>query len=116
MFAKHHCNIGLVDRKFSEYANSGRKPRIDWQKSLRLAVLIIFSVIAAGMSQAQTANTGAITGTILDQSGAVIPDADVAVTSESNASVRKVTTGNDGVYRVSLLPPGSYRIEATKDG
>jgi hypothetical protein len=81
-----------------------------------LVALILFCVATVITSRAQTANTGAITGTIVDQSGAVIPDTDITVISESNASERKVTTGNDGVYRVSLLSPGSYRIEASKNG
>lgn len=120
MFAKHYCSPGFVDHMFSKYAKWGRKHRINWQlgtlTSVRLVVLIFFTVITAGMSHAQTANTGAITGTIADPSGAVVPNVDIVVTNESNASARNVTTGADGIYRVSLLPPGSYRIEAKKSG
>src|ERR1700678_223860 len=120
MFAKYYCDLGSTDRIFSKFGKSGRNPGMNWPWCTLACVgpvmLILFSVVTAVTSQAQTANTGAITGTIVDQSGAVIPGADVTVTSEANASERKVTTGTDGVYRVSLLSPGSYDIEASKNG
>jgi hypothetical protein len=81
-----------------------------------LLSLFIFSTISAVTSSAQTASTGAITGAVVDISGAVISGAAVRVVSESNASVRTVETASDGVYRVSLLPPDTYRVEAAKDG
>jgi Carboxypeptidase regulatory-like domain/TonB dependent receptor/TonB-dependent Receptor Plug Domain len=85
-------------------------------KAVQLVVLLIVSIGTAVTSQAQTANTGAITGTISDQSGAAVPNVEVDVTNQSNASTRNVATGADGSYRVSLLPPGSYRIEAKRTG
>ena len=86
----------------------------------RLLVILVIGVIvfteAGGMSWAQTANTGALTGTVTDVSGAVVANADVTVDSEASGATRKAITGVDGVYRVPLLPPGSYRVEASKDG
>ena len=76
---------------------------------------IIFGTYAT-VSRAQTANTGALTGTITDASGAVVASAEVSVVSEATGATRKAVTGSDGVYRVPLLPPGSYRIQASRDG
>jgi hypothetical protein len=42
--------------------------------------------------------------------------ADVMVTSEATGAVRKAITGSDGVYRVPLLPPGTYSIQAGRSG
>jgi len=63
----------------------------------------------------QTASTGALSGTVTDPSGAVVPNAAVKLTSADTSQVRTTTTGPNGAYKFSLLPPGSYRVrfEAT---
>jgi hypothetical protein len=57
-----------------------------------------------------------MTGTVTDSSGGVVRNAQIEVVSEANESKRKAVTGADGVYRVPLLPPGSYRVQATSTG
>jgi Carboxypeptidase regulatory-like domain len=59
---------------------------------------------------AQTAGTGALTGTVTDPSGAVVPNATVTATSLDTGQARMATTGADGTYSISLLPPGNYRV------
>jgi hypothetical protein len=81
-----------------------------------LAVWILAIGAAAAVSWAQTAGTGALTGVVTDNSGAVVANVEVTVTSEATGATRKVTTGTDGIYRVLLLSPGSYRVEASKSG
>ena len=51
---------------------------------------------------AQTASTSALTGTVTDASGGVIPNATVTFTSADTAQVRTATTGADGTYRFSV--------------
>jgi len=65
---------------------------------------------------AQTAGTGALTGTIKDPSGAVIPNATVTATSVDTGQVRTSPTGADGTYRLTLLPPGNYRVRIEAGG
>ncbi len=77
-----------------------------------LAVLCLFS----GLMPAQTASTGAVTGTLSDASGAVIAGATVKVTHETTGETRTVTSHKDGTFLVPLLPPGSYRLEASSRG
>jgi hypothetical protein len=68
----------------------------------------LFVMIASG----QATQTGGITGVVTDKSGALVPGATVNVISDSTGqSVRTMTTGNDGGYSVTLLSPGSYRLE-----
>lgn len=64
---------------------------------------------------AQTSATGALSGTVTDASGAVVPNATVTATSLDTGQARNATAGADGTYRFTLLPPGNYRvrIEAT---
>ena len=65
---------------------------------------------------AQTASTGAITGVITDQSGAVIPSVAVTLTSADTGQARTTTTNADGAYNFQLLPPGNYRIRFSAGG
>src|SRR5881396_919081 len=59
--------------------------------------------------------TGSIRGTVTDQSGAIIQNATVTVTNKATGDVRKVSTGNDGIFGVENLLAGEYevKIEAT---
>src|SRR5580692_20183 len=85
--------------------------------SLFCATLVaLFLVAMPATSVAQTAGTGALSGTVTDASGSVIAGAQVKVTSESSGEVRTVTTGGPGSFTVSLLLPGAYSVEVMKDG
>lgn len=74
---------------------------------LLAASLLIFSPFLL----AQTAATGALTGTATDSSGAVVPNVTITATSTDTGQTRTTTTGQDGVYKFSLLPPGTYRVK-----
>jgi carboxypeptidase family protein/TonB-dependent receptor-like protein len=60
-------------------------------------------------------NLGAITGTIQDPSGAVVPDLPLTITNVETGVKWTATTSSAGYYRVAL-PPGTYRLEAQKQG
>ena len=50
--------------------------------------------------------TGSIRGTVTDQSGAIIQNANVTVTNKATGDVRKVSTGSDGIFAVENLLAG----------
>jgi hypothetical protein len=60
--------------------------------------------------------TGTISGVISDPNSARIPHATVHARNEANGEVRQVTTGNDGLYVFSQLPPGNYELSAEVQG
>jgi Carboxypeptidase regulatory-like domain len=64
----------------------------------------------------QTGGTGALTGTINDASGAVIPNATVTLTSNQTGQARTATTNSAGSYRFALLPPGAYKLQISAAG
>ncbi|MGI8962265.1 MAG: carboxypeptidase-like regulatory domain-containing protein [Bryobacteraceae bacterium] len=49
--------------------------------------------------KAQVANTGSIQGTVLDQSGAAVPDASVTLTNSATTATSGVRTHASGVFR-----------------
>jgi len=72
--------------------------------------LLLFSI----PSYAQ-GNLGAITGTVQDKSGAVLPDAAITITNVDTSVKWTAKTSTAGYYRVPL-PPGNYRLQAEKAG
>jgi hypothetical protein len=75
-------------------------------------VLII--CIPASVAWAQA--TAEISGTIRDQSGAVLPGVEVAAT-ETETGVSRTTVSNEtGSYVLSNLPVGPYRLQASLPG
>ena len=84
------------------------------QKSiLGLSVLILVELSSA--LSAQT-GTGAISGTVTDESGAVVPNATVTVTSKSTGIARPLTTNAEGLYSAPSLLAGEYEVRAELAG
>jgi hypothetical protein len=60
-------------------------------------------------AQSQALN-GQIEGVVTDAGGATVPNASVTVRNIETGAERTVTTDTGGVYRVPLLPLGTYRV------
>ncbi len=73
-----------------------------------VAVVSIFGVFNAN-GQSQAIN-GQIEGIVSDANGAAVPNATVTVRNIGTGAERTVTTDSGGVYRVPLLPLGTYRV------
>src|SRR5262245_49000130 len=82
-------------------------------KKLRIVVGLILSSLLLFLSAlfAQTATTGALTGTITDTNGAIVSGAQIKVINETTGEERTVVSNEAGIYTVPQLPPGSYRVE-----
>ncbi len=75
-----------------------------------LASLFLFSFSAWAQS------TGSITGTVTDATGAVIPNAPVAIKNQATGEERSTKTDDAGIYLVPSLPVGKYRVEVKANG
>ena len=76
---------------------------------------LLAGVVVVAPVRAQT-GSGGITGTVLDQSGAVVPQTAVRVVNEDSGSSVETVSNDGGLYRVTSLVPGNYRVEARKEG
>ncbi len=76
-------------------------------RNLAVASLLI---VGAHSLLAQSAGTGALTGSVTDPSGASIANATVTLTSNDTNQARTTATNSDGSYRFSLVPPGNYKV------
>src|SRR6185312_11099645 len=80
-------------------------------KYLGVALLAVFSMVGVGLAQ-----TGSVTGQVLDPTGAVVPNATVTVTSEATGLSRTATTSSAGIYNFAALPPANYTVTVTASG
>jgi hypothetical protein len=72
--------------------------------------------VAAPAALGQTAVTGALSGTVTDASGAVVPNATVTISNAGNGSTQTVVTDAQGRYTASNLAPGTYKVNASTTG
>jgi hypothetical protein len=81
------------------------------------AVVFLLTGFLDGQAYGQGGATGAISGVVVDSSGASIADAEVQITdSRTETLARKITAGPDGSFTVTLLPPGTYYLLVNKPG
>ncbi|MGI8998001.1 MAG: TonB-dependent receptor domain-containing protein, partial [Pyrinomonadaceae bacterium] len=53
-----------------------------------------------------------ITGRVLDQQGAAVPNATITARNTATGQTRTTTTGDEGNYTLAQLPPGNYEVQA----
>src|SRR3954467_445052 len=79
-------------------------------------LIILLLVACAGFSTYGQTTFSSITGTVTDQSGAVVPNAQVTANNQDTGAFRHASTGADGVYIIPNLAPGTYRIQVEQKG
>jgi outer membrane receptor protein involved in Fe transport len=68
------------------------------------------------MALAQSGSTSALTGRITDPTGAVVPGVSITATATATNQTRTVVAAEDGIYRIPLLEPGTYRVRFSAGG
>jgi hypothetical protein len=79
-------------------------------------VLYLLVVVSSADVCAQSASTGALTGTVTDLTAAVVPNAKVTLRNYGTEETRTAITDRAGLYRFSLLPPGDYELTVEAAG
>src|SRR5579872_3894290 len=92
--------------------NMKSKTGVGW--ILRLVLAVSFVTIGASSVQAQI-EVGRVTGTVTDQSGAIINGAKVTlINRDTGVSATKITA--DGVYAFPAVQPGRYSVQVESTG
>ncbi len=76
-----------------------------------VAGLFLFVSLAAAQG-----TDAVLTGSVLDTTGAVVPQASVIALNINTGVAAKETSNDSGVYLFPALPPGDYTITAEKNG
>jgi hypothetical protein len=70
----------------------------------------------AGTTSVRAQATATLTGTVVDESGAVMANAVVVATSLATMLDRQTATSREGQFTVPLLTPGRYIVRVQRDG
>jgi len=81
------------------------------------SVLILLALcLFVQFLHAQSTNTGTVSGTVTDPSGAVVSGATVTLTDVATNTPRTASTNNAGHYVLVNVPPGRYDLTIRKQG
>ena len=83
--------------------------------SAALLVGIFLTTSFLNRLNAQTATSGAVTGVVTDQSGAIVPNADVEIRDVNKGTIESTKSDRDGVYRFFFLSPSRYTLTIEHD-
>lgn len=81
-----------------------------------VSIGLLISAPAFAIGLTAQSGTATLSGTVTDESGAVVNDVAITLTSESTGHQRKTKSGAEGFFILPFLPPGKYVIKAVRDG
>ncbi len=102
------------------YAHSLHAPQLT--NALRVATAALGLLLSAALmtlcipcaSYAQ--DTGYISGTVIDKSGAAVVGAEIALTNTAGSLTRSTATNGDGAYTIAGLPGDTYNLSVSAKG
>jgi outer membrane receptor protein involved in Fe transport len=80
-----------------------------------VAIICLFTTMTSVPLWSQL-ESGELTGTVTDQSGAVVPGAAVTAKNLGTGATRTSTSANNGTYTIPSLPPSRYEVTVQKEG
>ncbi len=83
------------------------------RRSVSLALLLLLPMSAPLFAQS---NTTALSGTVTDATGAVVPGAKVSLASSASGTMQTATTQSRGEYSFEQIAPGKYTLRASYSG
>ncbi len=82
----------------------------------RTAALLLFICILGVTAAFAQFDTGTITGSVTDPSGAMVPNAKVTVTNTGTGIEKSYNSDSSGNFVASALPFGNYTVSASSAG
>src|SRR6516225_5698502 len=78
--------------------------------------ILVCTIALSGVVYGQGSPTATLSGTVSDQSGAVIPGADVSAKNTANGVEVKTITVENGTFSIPALDPGTYAVTVLLPG
>ena len=100
-------------RTHDEVSHRNASGRIRWARSTLVALALAACAAAPASAQAVY---GSVAGTVVDNSGGVLPGVTVTVTSVERKVVDSVVTDEVGRFVKERLLPGTYEVKAELAG
>src|SRR5438067_1021064 len=92
-----------------------RLMKYDFCRKVGIGIVLSLVLLLAAFAQAQVL-TGTISGTVTDQTSAVIPGAKVTAVDASTGHALTTTTGTGGEYVIASVPFGFYNVTVEAAG
>lgn len=86
------------------------------QRIRRALYVCLFLAVFAAVSNAQTGNSSSISGTVVDSSGGVVPDAIVTIHDPVSGFESSATTDKTGAFSFPNVPFNPYHLSVTAKG
>ncbi|MBZ5679879.1 MAG: TonB-dependent receptor [Acidobacteriia bacterium] len=77
---------------------------------------LLLSVVIISVSAFAQSNLGAIAGTVLDPTGAVVPNAKITARDPSTGTTYDTVSSSAGSYRIGSVRPGTYHVTVSVEG
>lgn len=81
-----------------------------------MLLLCVSLLVSASLPLSAQSTFGSISGSVSDNTGAVVTDANVTLTNLGTGEKRTQSSGSDGIFTFVNLFAGSYRIDVEKQG
>ncbi|MBK5293584.1 MAG: TonB-dependent receptor [Acidobacteriia bacterium] len=81
-----------------------------------MLIRVLLALSCAALPAAAQILYGGLLGNVSDKSEAVVPGAEVTVTSEQTGAIRTASTSSAGIYQFPTLMPGSYTVSVKSSG
>src|SRR5438270_11734590 len=86
-----------------------------YKKSLCSAFVVVFCLVLGINANAQSGNSTSVTGTVVDPSGAVVPNVKVEIRNPVSGFSRSTVTDNAGRFSIPNVPFNPYHVTVTKE-
>jgi hypothetical protein len=80
-----------------------------------IALLFFVCTLPLAAAHAQS-TTATLSGTVIDQNGAIVPGAEITIVNTATSLQREVTSDEQGAFVVPLLSPGAYQVRVRREG
>lgn len=83
---------------------------------LSCLTMIWFLMAATVVWGQSTASNGSIQGTIIDPTGAVVPNAHITITNKATGEIQKISSSGTGIFSSGPLTSGNYELRVQAPG
>jgi len=94
----------------------GNTRNLIFREWCRAGILLLAALLIAVPAAWSQGNQGSIEGSVVDSSGAGVPDATLTATNTATGISFKTTTGADGLFAFPVLPVGTYSVDVEHPG
>ncbi len=92
------------------------EPKQPWPMRRRLPALALAALVVVTLPCRAQQLTGTLSGTVYDQSGAVVPNANITLHNQASGDERALTSDAAGHFVLTALQPATYSIDVKATG